>query len=218
MSKKQTNVPKPFQLPKDALQRVALGHAFAEYDPVLKKPGVFVETPAVLAAKDASRGKCFFVGRRGTGKTAITYYLGSRQNNVINIHPQLFGALSHVLTEDELRDVKQQPFHSLVASFKRAILDEVLGEWVKRRLIRFEDFPDRLRSERNLIEDYDFDTRTLTFVEESERAHHRKDDKAWIKLRNRAKEVSSLMDGIREGGGLGLPGTYRPARRYLEWF
>ncbi|MGA2426592.1 MAG: hypothetical protein ABSG07_21530, partial [Terriglobales bacterium] len=61
------SVPK---LPKGSLKRLTLGQSFAEYDKVLEKSNVFVETPAIRAALDLERSKCFFVGRRGTGKTA----------------------------------------------------------------------------------------------------------------------------------------------------
>jgi hypothetical protein len=94
-----------FVLPKDALVRVNLGQAFAEYDPVLIKPGVFVRTPALNAAIDASRSKCFFVGRRGTGKTAITRFLGAQKNNVVSVQPELFATLSDVLNPEAYSDI-----------------------------------------------------------------------------------------------------------------
>ncbi len=78
------------RLPKDALSRLNLGQSFAEYDTVLRKPDVFVITPALIAATDASRGKTFYVGRRGTGKTAITIYLNFKYGeNTIQILPAI---------------------------------------------------------------------------------------------------------------------------------
>src|SRR5438067_2225851 len=77
-------------LPRDALHKIDIGQSFAEYDPVLFKPGVFVRTPALEAALDANRAKCFFVGRRGTGKTAITYYLSSRNKLAVQLYPRVF--------------------------------------------------------------------------------------------------------------------------------
>jgi len=44
------------RLAKDALSKINLGQSFAEYDPILLKPDVFVSTPALLSAADASRG------------------------------------------------------------------------------------------------------------------------------------------------------------------
>jgi len=63
------------QLPKGTLKKLSLGQSFAEYDKLLERDNVYVETPGLRAALDDGQGKCFFVGRRGTGKTAITLYL-----------------------------------------------------------------------------------------------------------------------------------------------
>lgn len=55
------------QLPKDALQRVRIGKAFAEYDIIRKDPDLFVKTPATLATLNTDHANCFFIGRRGAG-------------------------------------------------------------------------------------------------------------------------------------------------------
>lgn len=73
------------QLPKDALSRIHLGHSFAEYDIIRSNPQIIVKTPALLAAEASGRAKCFFVGRRGTGKTAITYHFATTQKNSARI-------------------------------------------------------------------------------------------------------------------------------------
>src|SRR5438034_1309184 len=83
------NAPK-VSLPRDALHKIDIGQSFAEYDPVLFKPGVFVRTPALEAALDPERAKSFFVGRRGTGKTAITYYLASQNKLAVQLYPRVF--------------------------------------------------------------------------------------------------------------------------------
>ncbi|QDU25806.1 hypothetical protein ETAA8_08780 [Anatilimnocola aggregata] len=205
MSKGKSNnhggTPKPYVLPKDALQRVNLGQAFAEHDPVLTRPGVFVQTPALIAATDLSRAKSFFIGRRGTGKTAITIFLGAKKDNVVSLHPEIFATLANTLSTDEVRDTKQQAFHALVACFQRAMLDEVLSEWVRRNLTDYKAFPDKLRSERNFIEEFDFDSRLLHFVEQGQEAVRKHDDRGWIKLRNRSKEVLHMMATMRESLG-----------------
>lgn len=190
---------KTFVLPKNAISQVNLGQAFSEYDKVLLKPGVFVETPAIKAAQEIDRSKCLFVGRRGTGKTAITLHLGAKRNTVITIHPHLFGTLENLLSQNDLSDVRQKPFHSLVGAFRRSILDEVLAEWVRRKLTTYKTFPDKLRGERNYIEDFDFDVRTITLVEEINKALHSGDDKSWIKQMNRSKEISHLIDEMKQG-------------------
>ncbi|WP_203546962.1 hypothetical protein, partial [Roseiconus lacunae] len=69
MAKKEKKV----HVPKDALGRVHVGHSFAEYDILRDDPSLFVVTPAIRAAISEERKKCFFVGRRGTGKTAISF-------------------------------------------------------------------------------------------------------------------------------------------------
>ena len=119
------------QLPKDAISRVNLGQAFAEYDRILTKPGIFVKTPAIAAADNPQLSKCFFVGRRGTGKTAITYYLSEIRHNSIRIHPQVLSPLLFPLEPESLLDARQRPFRSLVAAFKRALQDEVLSGLLK---------------------------------------------------------------------------------------
>src|SRR4051812_13948517 len=102
-------------LPKEALGRINLGQSFAEYDKVLTQPGVFVRTPAVSAALDPSRSKCFFVGRRGTGKTAITYYLTTTRKTAIQLFPQVFTSLGVNFHLEDLRDTRQRPFRALVS-------------------------------------------------------------------------------------------------------
>ncbi len=81
------------QLPKDALQRVQLGQSFAEYDIIRKSSDLFVSTPATLAALDSENTHCFFIGRRGAGKTAITIEVGRKISRTINIIPQIFDLL-----------------------------------------------------------------------------------------------------------------------------
>ena len=75
------------QLPRGTLAKVSLGQSFAEYDKLLSKPNVFVDTPAIQAALDPQKSKCFFVGRRGTGKTAITYYVTQKRGKASALIP-----------------------------------------------------------------------------------------------------------------------------------
>ena len=111
---KHDKKPADFRLPRNAIERLNLGQSFAEYDKILTQPGVFVKTPAIQAALEPNRSKCFFVGRRGTGKTAITFFLESINKAVVQIHPQVFTCVGTTLELDELRDTRQRPFHSLV--------------------------------------------------------------------------------------------------------
>src|ERR1700733_1847058 len=112
MAKGQSNA--PFQLPKDALKKASIGQSFAEYDLVRAYPALFVETPSMRAAVDPNRQKSFFVGRRGTGKTAITYYLSSKNSkNTLLLIPQLLAAADEYIPENWSPDVHQQPFKTL---------------------------------------------------------------------------------------------------------
>jgi len=126
MAKTPSNA--PFQLPKDAVKKASMGQSFAEYDLIRAHPSLFVETPAMRAALDPNRPKSFFVGRRGTGKTAVTFFLQSKSSrNSFLLIPQLLSAADEYIPNEWPPDVHQQPFKTLVCSFKRAILDEVLA-------------------------------------------------------------------------------------------
>src|SRR5262245_14262195 len=108
MSKKKkdsgSNTPRPVQLPRGALYRVDMGDSFAEYDRVLINPGTFVQTPASHAAADPASSKCFFVGRRGTGKTAITLHLSSSKQSAVLVTPQVLMPTDDDENLDALRD------------------------------------------------------------------------------------------------------------------
>ncbi len=206
MAKKRSNHAAPMQnqslqhLPKGALSRVALGQSFAEYDANLSKKDVFVKTPALISASDFSRGKMFYVGRRGTGKTAITIFLNSQYpDGTIQILPQLFAYVGKNLNVEDLRDTRQRPFKSLVTSFKRALLDEVLAWWASKHLLKTTRLPQAISKERNYYEDYDFDLRMLTYVEEIFTALNNENEREWLRLIKRPKELSSEMDAEKEG-------------------
>ncbi len=49
------------QLPKDALQRVRIGKAFAEYDIIRDDPELFVRTPATLSSMNTEHSNCLFI-------------------------------------------------------------------------------------------------------------------------------------------------------------
>lgn len=164
ISRSKTNI----QLPKNALNRIDLGDAFAEYDKLLlRHPEIFVKTPALEAASNDAGTKCFFVGRRGTGKTAITYYLSTtRPKAAFQLHPLAFVPMSPAIDLNKLKDSRRKYFKSLVHCFKRAFQLEVLRIWNEQHLIAFDDLPSPLSKERNYVEDEDFDMRLLTFMED----------------------------------------------------
>lgn len=118
-------------LPKDALSRINLGQSFAEYDTILRQPNIFVLTPALQSALDPSRGKLFYVGRRGTGKTAITIYLDAKyQSNSLPILPQLFAYVGPNLDVEELLDTRQRPFKSRGESHASSY-EDIVGDVIR---------------------------------------------------------------------------------------
>lgn len=194
------------RLPKDALSRINLGQSFAEYDGVLLKPDVFVTTPALISAVDASRGKLFYVGRRGTGKTAITIYLNTKfAENTLQILPELFSYVGSTLDVEDLRDTRQRPFKSLVTCFKRALLDEVLSMWLAEHRLKPNRLPPAISRERNYCEELDFDLRMLSLVGDIFRALEAGNEKEWLRLVRRPKDLACEMEEEREG----TPWDYR---------
>jgi hypothetical protein len=195
-------VPSPAQprLPKNALRGLSLGQSFAEYDRLLDRPNVFVETPALRAATDPLHSKCFFVGRRGTGKTAISLHLERTKRNTVLLLPQLFAPLEKFFSAEEMLDVHQRPFKTLVTSFKRALLDEVLISWKKRGLISFDRAPAIITRERNFLEDYDSDLRILAFIEEGFEALNSEQDRDWLRTVNRTKDLGNQLAQLWQNG------------------
>ena len=196
MGKSEDSKSQPFVLPKDALSRINLGQTFAENDKILLLPNVFVKTPASQAAMERSRSKCFYVGRRGTGKTAISTYLTSQRKNVVQIHPEIFSSLDGVLGEEKLDDPRQKPFQALTASFVRSILNEVVNGWLQQNLVTTAHFPTELRGERNYITDFDFDTRIVDFITELFTAQQHQDEKEWLKLKKKAKTINESINRL----------------------
>jgi hypothetical protein len=188
------------KLPKGTLKRLSLGQSFAEYDKLLDRDNVYVETPGLRAALDDAQGKRFFVGRRGTGKTAITLYLQKKvPGKVLLLLPQLLVPVGQFFDVSTMEDVHQQPFKSLVSSFKRAILDEVLRHWISRGRFSYRtNSPPALTRERNYIEDYDFDISLLAFAEESLEALSKNQHKEWLRCISRWEEVGEALDGFME--------------------
>lgn len=196
MSQNEARKPR-VQLPKDALKKINLGQSFAEYDKILR-PGVFVKTPAIEAATESLRSKCFFVGRRGTGKTAITYYLTQASKWAFQLHPQAIKPLNAQLDPEYFKDTRQRPFKSLVACFRRAIVDESVAQWMRDKQLKSSIFPSDLSRERNLIDDHDFDQRYLKIVEEILGPLNSGNEKEWLKQIARTKDICRAVESIAE--------------------
>lgn len=192
--------PNPLKLPRGTLKKLTLGQSFAEYDKLLEKDNVYVETPALRAAIDGGQGKCFFVGRRGTGKTAITLFLARRYDGKVELLlPQLLVPVGRYFDVSVMNDVHHQPFKTLVCSFKRAILDEVLRYWIRRGRFSYRtNTPAALSRERNYIEDYDFDISVLEFAEGTLESLSKNQDKEWLRSINRWKDIGDAMDDLMD--------------------
>ena len=199
MSKKNKAKGKPiFKLPKNALSRVNLGQAFAEYDNVLKhSDSVFVRTPALDSALDPSRSKCFFVGRRGTGKTALAYFIKVRNPSALMLQPQTFSSYGLPVEPEELRDASQRHFRSLVACFKRALADEVLEEWINNDTVSY-DAHRSFSLERNSLTQMDFDLRMLAFIEKTFTELHKPTEKDWLRELKRGKMLVQGMELVNQ--------------------
>mgnify|MGYP001555739539 CR=1 FL=1 len=188
------------QLPKDALKRVKIGQAFAEYDIIRKDPQLFVTTPATLSSLDMESTNCFYVGRRGAGKTAITFEVQRKFPRTIQITPQIFDLLKLPLEHDEFIDTRQRPFKSLMHSMERALVDEVIKAWYEQGLFKFEKNYEYLRRERGLIEDCDFDSRVLNLTEEIFEAYTTENEKLWLRQIKRSKQIVEEANSIATDG------------------
>lgn len=185
-------------LPKDAITKIDIGQSFAEYDLIRNIPAAFVQTPAINAALDSSHSKCFFVGRRGTGKTAITYYLATKQKTAILLTPQIFDIIHLPCSLSAFVDTRQRPFKSLVCCFQRALQDEVVAKWIALNYFKFNGRTPVLNKERNLIEDFDFDFRMMKFVEDIFDALNKSNEKEWLRQIKRTKEIEVEMSKLRD--------------------
>jgi hypothetical protein len=180
-------------LPRDAIRRIDIGQSFAEYDPVLLKPDVFVKTPALEAALDPERTKCFFVGRRGTGKTAITFYLARQNRLAVQLSPRVFEPMD-AFDVAPYRDTRQRPFRSLVFAFKRSLICEAISTWIRQELLRRNAFPVSLQGEQAAIES-EFDLRFLKFAAEYRTALDRRDETGWLEA---TSKVDALIRTVRD--------------------
>jgi hypothetical protein len=189
-------------LPKKALERVQIGQAFAEYDIIRTDPELFVSTPSTIAALNADGGSCFFVGRRGAGKTAIVYEIQRKLKRTISITPQIFDLLKLPLKNEEFSDTKQRPFKSLMHTMERALLDEILRMWAKEKIIDFKNITPTITKERNMIEDCDFDQRIINLTVEIFDAYSKNQDKLWLRQINRSKELTTEINELNKKSAL----------------
>lgn len=188
--------PAPRPLPKKALERIHLGQSFAEYDTSLESPSVYVHTPALQAASDPTNPHCFFVGRRGTGKTATAKFLSQNSERVTVIRPEIFSPSSLQIPISEFEQANQKPFRSLLAAFKRSLQDEVLFqvETKSKRLDRSTQV--LLQRERDIYGPMDFDLRVLHFIKGFTEPLAEKDDLKWLEELKVTNSLSKAMGSL----------------------
>ncbi|TWU11677.1 hypothetical protein CA54_04860 [Symmachiella macrocystis] len=192
---KSSKKPQPV-LPKDALTRVSVGHSFAEYDTLLENKWAFVNTPAMAQAVESTGEKCLFVGRRGTGKTAITRFVESNKRATI-IHPQTLSSANLPDGIDKFKDTRQRPFTSIVHAFKRTLLLEFLAAWIRNGDVNEYEFVGDVKRESRLLQEEDFDFKLVAILEEYE--HASKSEKEWLKYLRRVKALALGMGNLSEG-------------------
>jgi hypothetical protein len=110
----------------------------------------------------------------------------------------MFSSLGQLIDET-FSDTRQRKFKSLVSCFKRVLLDETLATWRARGFFHSNHFPQGLSSEQYYVENYDFDVRLVTFVEEMLQALNQSNEKEWIRLVKHPDEVRKHMDAASEG-------------------
>lgn len=187
----------PVSLPRRALERIHLGQSFAEYDPYLEMPNVYVQTLAIRAASDRTNPHCFFVGRRGTGKTATTRYIKDNQDNIVVIRPEIFSPSKLPLAIEEFERAGQKPFRSLTSAFKRSLVDEVLFNLYGAAL-HARSAPDYVRREYDRYGDYDFDIRVVYFIADYLKELATGDDAQWLSNINLTKHAIETLNRSKE--------------------
>ena len=135
----------------------------------------------------------FYVGRRGTGKRLVTFFLTNKHpKNTLTLIPKLLSSGDAFVSSEWDKRVRQKPFNTLVSSFVRAILDESVLAWKKQGLFTFRSADgSELTRERNLIEQYEFDLRLLTLIGEGFGYLSGNNAKEWLKFRNRPEKLAS---------------------------
>ena len=181
------------QLPRDALSRINLGQAFAEYDKILLRPGIIVETPALRAAFDPDRSKCFFVGRRGTGKTAITRYVRDRDpRRTTPLTPLVFVPEAVPISLSAFSDTRQKPCRTAIQAYTRALINEAISTWLRAGYVTIARVQAEFSRERNLIEQFDFDGRLLHYFDEAFEALA-SNEREWMRFMNRVRDLGTSI-------------------------
>lgn len=189
-------------LPRDALKRISLGVSFAEHDEILKDSYVFVDTPATLAAADWNRQMYFFVGRRGTGKTATTLHLQRTDHHTSQVHPGIFTPTSQFFPPEAFLDHNQKPFKSLVAAFRLALQWELILTREACCGVSRDQLPPSLRRDLDRADvGEDFDARLIRNLDHLLEPLAAGNDRAWISRIGQPKAVSKEITTLWRSTG-----------------
>ncbi len=192
-------IPPGPRLPRGALSRVNLGQSFAEYDAALDDETVYVHTPALAAAQDPTSGKVFFVGRRGTGKTAIRRYCGEGVGHTRIIVPAIFSPSSTISNDIGQEYAHRRPFQSLVSAFRRSLQVELLLVYVEAHPARTE-LCRLLADEIDELGQLDFDARSLEIIHRVMDPLASGREEEWLRENKMARTVAEEMKLIGSAG------------------
>ena len=184
------------KLPKNALARLSVGQSFAEYDSAILDPYVYVQTPAINAALNPGSGKYFFIGRRGTGKTALRTFCQAEGRHVAVIVPEIFSPFSTAFNLDLLTSTRKGPFRSLVSVLKRTLIDELLVLWSQAHSAS--ELPEELAAELAGPCRDDFDERTLKYIANVARVVKLGDDSSIAAINQPTKSLTTLCKFIEK--------------------
>jgi hypothetical protein len=187
-------------LPKGTLEKLSVGHPFSEYDPSLGDPNIYVMTPAFHAALNEDSGKYFFVGRRGTGKTALRIYCEVNAGQTRAIIPEIFSPTSRLFEVELLRNSKKGPFRALVSAFKRVLFAEVILLWKEKHPTYVAVLPSAISRELEGACRDDFDTRALKAIQSVADAIAVEDDAALIQGNIATRALLEELKTFQSGG------------------
>ena len=185
-------------LPKNALKGLSLGQSFAEYDRLLSGPMSLWRLQLFELRQTRNTRSAFLLDDGAQARPRFLYTLSVVRKNTVLLLPQLFAPLEKFFSAEEMIDVHQRPFKTLVTSFKRAMLDEVLISWKKRGFIGLDRASAAMSKERNFLEDYDWDLRVLAFIEEGFEALNSQQDRDWLRGINKTKDLSNEIARLWE--------------------
>jgi hypothetical protein len=186
-------------LPRGTIAKLNVGLSFAENDLMLNDPDIFVHTSSFDAALDPFSGKFYFVGRRGTGKTALRTYCEQNLSHCRTLVPEVFSPTSTMFDLAVFEHAKKGPFRALVAVFKRALLDELLDMWSvdhKTYVGKPPLIDDELLGPCQL----DFDTRSLSALKTLAQAISAENDEHIFAESKATKRLIDEMKPFQSGG------------------